>query len=444
MRRALGRRLLGLMAISAVLAVAVSACGSSSTKTSAATSVASAGTPGSTTTAKTGVKPVVHVFGLGVETSPALGALFPAFTEATTEPNVAAKAIDASASSKVKVDYTFCDTKAEASGTVACAKQAASPTACDGNPCDVAIQVGDPNDDLSAPLLSKEGIPTVNVDVGTTQAASSPGEFCINSGGATTYSGLGYVMKKEGATKVGVMSVDRPDAQQDQDNIVNAAKAQGLEVTGQQIIPQSTVSPNATIESVMTGGANGLIDAVVGPVGAAFQYAKQTYPGVHLAIPLIEVAKSFFAGVPSSVLNGVGVSAVSEPSSASTIPGIKMWKAEGGLKATTPAWRHFDFSVLEWLAMHFIANVADTNTSKISPASMMAAFKAAHNINMYGIVPPFNASQMGKDGALPCSPYNVIVADTLHNDGVQYADNPGVFVNAKTGATEYVDPGFKK
>jgi hypothetical protein len=388
-------------------------------------------------------KQVVRIFGMGVETSPALGALFPPFTAAVTEPEVAAKAINASSSSKVKIEYTFCDTQAEASKTVTCAKQAASPTACGGQKCDVALQVGDPNDDLSEPVLSKEGIPTISLDVGTGQAADAPGTFCIDSGSTLTYSGLGYIMKKLGAKKVGVMSVDRPDAQADQNAITNSLMALGLKVAGTQIIPQSTASPDATIDSIMTGGADGLVDAVVGPVGSTLEYAEQTYPGVKVAIPLITAASSFFAGVPASVLNNVGVSAISEPSSATTIPGVKMYDAEGGPAASTPAWRHFDFSLLAWLSVRFTANVADTVSGSITKASMMHAFKTAENVNMYGIVPPFNAKDMGKDGALPCSPYNVIVADTLHNDGIQYADNPGVFVNAKTGKVEYVDPGFK-
>jgi hypothetical protein len=219
-----------------------------------------------------------------------------------------------------------------------------------------------------------------------------------------------------------------------------------LSVAGEQIIPQSTASPNATIDSVMTGGADGLVDAVVGPVGSALQYAETTYPGVKIALPLIVATPSFFAGVPGSVIKGVGVSAISEPPSATMIPGIAKWRAEGGVAATAkgPSWANFAFTPLEWLAVHFIANVGDTVTGTISKKTMMRAFDKASNINMYGIVPPFNASAMGKAGALPCSPYNEIVAENLHSNGVAYADNPGTFVNAKTGKIEYVDPGIKK
>ena len=103
--------------------------------------------------------------------------------------------------------------------------------------------------------------------------------------------------------------------------------------------------------------------------------------------------------------------------------------------------RHFDFVVLTWLGIHFIANVADTTSGPVTKASMLQALKTAKNINMYGLVPPWTSADRGTGGATACSPYHLDVPEALQ-DGIQIANNPGVFVDSLTGKVAYVDPGF--
>jgi hypothetical protein len=74
---------------------------------------------------------------------------------------------------------------------------------------------------------------------------------------------------------------------------------------------------------------------------------------------------------------------------------------------------------------------------------MLKALQSAENVDMYGVLPPWSASQRGKGGAVPCSPFHIFVPETL-KDGVQVADEPGVFRNPLTGEVAYVVPGFDK
>ena len=388
-------------------------------------------------------KPVLHIFGYGIETNPAAGALFPAATYVATEPELAAKAINADPSSHVKITYTFCDTKLSLSGSIACAKQAGSPTGCGGARCDVALDTIDLYDNLSVPLLRKEGLPVVSAVTNSAQAADTPGNFGITTDATGVLRGLGYLMKTLGAHKVGIVNLIGPSAQAEDNAASTALRHAGLTVSGATVLQSYTAPQTTGINSVMTGGADGLIDAAPGPVGQGISYAEQTFPGVKIGLPVSVVSSAAFTGLPLSVTNGIGVVGNVQPVTATKVPGIKMFIAEGGLKASTPTYRGQDFPTTDWLATRFIANVADTINGSVTRKSMLHALSTAKNIDMYGIVPPWSAANRGKNGAGPNTPYDVVVDERLHNLQ-QVAVSPGIFRGAASGTVEYADPGFKK
>jgi hypothetical protein len=103
---------------------------------------------------------------------------------------------------------------------------------------------------------------------------------------------------------------------------------------------------------------------------------------------------------------------------------------------------NYDNSLLAWLGMNFIINVANTVHGSFSAKSMLKALQSAKNVNMYGLLPPYTSANRGKHGAVPCSPYFLDVQEHVSNS-LQAANHPGVFVNPLTGKTVYVDPGFK-
>lgn len=388
-------------------------------------------------------KPVLHVFGYGIETNPAAGALFPAATYVATEPQLAVKAIDADPSRPVRLTYTFCDTKLSASGSIACAKQAGSPTGCGGARCDVALDTIDLYDNLSVPLLRKEGLPVVSAVTNSAQAADTPGNFGLTTDATGVLQGLGYLMWNLGAHRVGIVNLIGPSSQAEDNATSMALTHFGLTVSGVTDLQSFTAPQNTGINTVMTGGADGLIDAAPGPVGAGINYAEQTFPGVKIGLPVSVVSSAAFTGLPLSVTNGIGVVGNVQPVTATKVPGIKMFIAEGGLTASTPTYRGQDFPTTDWLAARFIANVADTITGSITQKSMLHALSTAKNVDMYGIVPPWSAANRGKNGAGPNTPYNVVVDERLQNLQ-QVAVTPGIFESAASGTVAYVDPGLKK
>jgi hypothetical protein len=190
----------------------------------------------------------------------------------------------------------------------------------------------------------------------------------------------------------------------------------------------------------MGGGSDGLV-LIITFAGTAIKYAQSAYKGVKIAMPSFVIQPGLLSGLSNSATNGIGVSAWSQPATAKSVPGVsRYWKEAGSAAGST--YNYYDNSVLGWLGIHFIANVASTISGPITKSSILKALKSASNVDMYGVMPPWNASKRGKRGAVPCSPYHVFVPETLQN-GLQVATYRGVFLDPLTGKTAYVDPGFK-
>jgi hypothetical protein len=423
-----------VLAVVAVVAVAAAGCGSSSHSSTSAT------TGTSSSSSSTSGKPVVRVFGFGFLTAPAAGGAIPTQTYMTADPQAAAKAINADPSSKVSVQYTFCDTKFTPTGSQACARQATSPTGCNGKPCTVAFDVVDLSDNLSVPPISATGMPIVGMDVNTPQAQDAPNEFCLTGALISAQRGLGYVMNHLGAHKVGIVGFTTPEAEALNMWTEEGLHAQGLSVSGATIIPLTTPNPAPAINTVMGGNADGII--FIGQnIGVAIKYARSAYKGVKAGLPGYDIQPELLNGLPLPATDGIGVSSWAQPLSATSVPGVAQYWKEAGT-AAGPLFKYYDNDILAWLGIHFIANVANTISGSVDKASMLAALKSANNVNMYGIMPPWNASARGTNGAVPCSPYHVFVPETIQG-GHQVADEPGVFRDPLNGKVLYVDPGFK-
>jgi hypothetical protein len=433
-RRTLGVRLGAALLVAATAVTAGCNSSSSTTSTRSGSGVASA----SAGSGAGSGKQVLRVFGWGVETAPALGGEFPPQTYLTTVPQAVTKVINANPSSKVTIQFTFCDTKFTATGSLQCAQQATSPTGCSGSPCDVAIDLDDITDNLSVPAIGAKGLPIVGTVVNSPQALDTPDDFCITGGPNSVQQGLGYVLKSEGAHKVGLIMYTSPLAQPFINWAAQGAHANGLTVGGQQSPSVTAVDNSPTIDAVLAGGGDGLWFNVTN-IGGALKYVETTFKNAKVAFAGYQVQPGLFNGFPNSMTAGVGVAAWAQPLTATSIPGVaQYWKEVGS--AAGSLFKYYDNSLLVWLGLHFIANVADTISGPISEASMLTALKSAQNVNMYGVMPPWTASARGTNGAISCSPYHVFVPETLKN-GIQEATHPGVFLDPLTGKTAYADPG---
>jgi hypothetical protein len=384
---------------------------------------------------------VVHIFAWGQETDPAVGAAYVAETWMQSAPEAAVKAINANPDSKEKLTFTFCDTKLTPNGSAACAQQALSPTGCNGARCTVAIDELDvAGEQTVATELHAAGLPVVASAPASAQVFSTPGVFCISGTSEAAEKGMGYLMKSAGAHKVGIVGVQLPEIAEIDQWRVEGIQAQGLIYNGVSNPAGNDPNVQPPITAVMGNGADGLIysGAYAGP---AIEYARSTYPNAKIAMPSYITAPFALKGIPVAATNGISVSAFSQPVTATQVPGVRQYLKETK-GAVAPTFQNFDYSLLTWLATHFIANVANSIAGPVDSSSLLQAIDHAENVTMYGVEPPWSASQLGQNGAAACSPYNVWVKESLKNN-LQVTDEPGVFRNSGTGKVEYVDPGFK-
>jgi hypothetical protein len=394
----------------------------------------------SSNSAKHSSKKVIHIFGWGQETAPAIGAAYPAEPWMQTVPEAAAKAINATRGSNVKVTFTFCNSKLTPTGSATCAQQAVSRTGCNGSPCTVAIDELDLDETIAVESLQKSGIPIIAPTPSSTQVYSAPHTYCLTGTSEAAEPGMGYLLKVAGAHKVGIVGVQLPTTTQIDQLFTKGIRQQGLTVNGIQNGAPTDPNVQPAISSVMANGADGFIYDGSFP-GPAVQYVRSTYPHAKIAMPSFITDPAQLQSIPASATNGIAVAAYQQPVTATKVPGIAQYLKETK-GAVTPGYKDFDYTLQTWLAMHFIANVAATIHGNVGKSSLLSAIKHADNVNMYGIMPPWNASQLGKHGAVACSPYHVWVKESLKNN-LQVTSEPGVFRDSKTGKVAYVDPGFK-
>jgi ABC-type branched-subunit amino acid transport system substrate-binding protein len=381
---------------------------------------------------------VVHLFAWGDDTAPADNGA-PAQTYMRDVPEAAVKAINAARDNKVKMTVTFCDTTSTPNGTAACAREALSPTGCSGFKCTAAVDVQSFNENIAVPPLHAAGIPVVAVVPGSEQVIKTPGVFCIDGIDQAAEPGLAYLLKAAGARKVGIVGFQIPEIGQFDIWMEEGLRAQGLTLNGIRNPAEADVNVQPAITAVMGNGADGFIYGGA-YIGNAIEYVRKTYPNAKIAMPSYITAPSSLTGIPASTTNGVLVSAYQQPVTATQVPGVRQYLAETRGKVA-PAFKYYDLSLDTWLAVHFIANVASSVSGSIDRTSLLHAIEHANNVNMYGIMPPWSASQLGKDGAAACSPYHVWVPEYLKNN-VQVTAEPGVFRDAGSGNVAYVDPGF--
>ena len=399
----------------------------------------SSGTGGSTASTASSAK-VVHIFAWGQETAPALGSLYAAETWMQDAPEAAVKAVNASPGSKVKLTFTFCDTKFTPNGSATCAQQALSPTGCNGSPCTVAVDEVDLNEAIAVAALHAGGMPVIAPTPSNVQVFDTPDVYCLTGTSQAAEPGLGYLLKASGVNKVGIVGVQLPETASIDQWTEEGIRDQGLALNGVQNPAETDPNMQAPVTAVMGNGADGLIYAGA-YIGPAIEYARSTYPKATIAMPSYITSPTALQGIPASATNGISIAAYQQPVTAVQVPGVRQYLTETQ-GTVSPAFKDFDYSLQAWLSIHFIANVAAGISGSIDKTSLLQAIQHAENVNMYGIMPPWSASQLGKDGAAACSPYNVWVKESLKNN-TQVTDEPGVFRDSATGKVAYVDPGFK-
>jgi ABC-type branched-subunit amino acid transport system substrate-binding protein len=374
-------------------------------------------------------KPPIQIFGYGFKTFKALGNLWLTQTYIEQVANAAVDAINSAGGvNGAKLEFTFCDDETDPNTVQACARKAAS------GPYAVAMVMPSLFDFLAVPITAKAGLPTVAEQAEEPAVWNDPSVFCYTSGTVGLLHLLGPLAHQIGVKKLAEIHYGGLGFSDEWTQwIKEGAATGGIQMGGATTVPQTTTDFTPAITQVMSSGADGIVPILLG-LPPALQQIRRAYPQAKILEPSFILQPSEIKSAGSAA-NGIHVAAWAQPVTATNVPGIQQFIKETKGKLD-PSWYYYENAVLDWLAVHFVAKVAATVKGPVTRASMMAAFRKANNIDMMGIVPPWNGATLGKHH-VACQPANAAVEETIKN-GLPVADHPGVFVDATTGRTTYV------
>jgi branched-chain amino acid transport system substrate-binding protein len=245
--------------------------------------------------------------------------------------------------------------------------------------------------DAYIPVLSTLGIPTIGNIPASQSDFTSKLSYPIGSGALVELAGAGALMTKAGCSKVGVAYADNSAAKFAAETYL----AKGLALGGKKIDVEVAVAMTAAdmspyASSVLSKGADCV--NVTGPDAVADKMIvalKQAKPDLKIFQPASAFGPATLKKLGSAA-DGVYMSAgIAPPSTATNIPGVKIFNAEMDASGDKKTDRN-EFMINTWATVHIVAQQLEDATA-IDSASLIKAMTAAGPIDFSPIV-PFNWS----------------------------------------------------
>lgn len=230
--------------------------------------------------------------------------------------------------------------------------------------------------------------------------------YPIDATPVATLGAEGPLGAMNGITSAAMVSYDIPASQTAVAQLTPGFTASHITIKDDIAVPTTTSDWAPIAQRFKDSGAQAFIPVLPEQQTIAFLEALQqagSTPRILATDGQIQVGDLATLG---SYANGALVVAAFPPASAATtIPGVKQWltelKAEqnSGDSAASASMADGN-SMRAWLAVHIIAEVAKTIHGSVDRASFTTALKAAHNINLLGILPNWTPSAPGTVSSL--------------------------------------------
>jgi ABC-type branched-subunit amino acid transport system substrate-binding protein len=357
-----------ILAGAAIVALALSACSSTSPDAS------SSGNAGDPLGGLDG-DPIL-VMTIGNWTQPQIGTSnpeFPAGAQAAAAAVNAAGGIDGR-----PIDVIVCSDELSADTARQCAQDAVDK----GVVAVVGLQTT--NEVTILPILEAAGIPAIGVSPFTDVALTSPVSFPDTSGFVGQTLGMGLQLAEAGATKVtaivpgglGGIATAVGDA------VGLGAESAGAEYTGLVQIPAKSTDLSPTVASATEGGAS--VAGFAGDQAAFINSMRSLAPDSMISTFPFNLTDSVIASAGTGAEGVMGVDGLVPPSADTA--GTKQYRDE--IAAFDSSMPTSTTGLHEWLAMWtFERVVADLDT--IDAASVLAAMGTVSDLDMGGITPNY-------------------------------------------------------
>lgn len=327
-----------------------------------------------------------------------------------------------------KIVLDLCDSKGDPNTEANCARQMVTDK--------VAATLDDFsvfNPSTTAKILGDAGVPRIGINLTDLSEFSSPVSFPLSSAPLGYFIAQEVGLVKAGHKKLALVTVQTPSAGAVKGLIEPAAKADGGEIVTTVLIPGGTTDYSQYVAAATKDGADAIMLAVDFPDASQFMTAMQqlnsTTPlGISASSFTLNNLKKFSAFTKTAVITDGSPNATSNPKQFPFIPQYVKDMKVGGLSIGDLKGQ----SVSAWgslLAFVTIMKGAPT----IDAASTLAAVKAATNVDMQGVIPPWTPSAPSGNAIFKAVSNPNIYLQTFNGKTVK-TNTPGIDVFAALNA----------
>jgi ABC-type branched-subunit amino acid transport system substrate-binding protein len=251
-------------------------------------------------------------------------------------------------------------------------------------------------------ILEAAGIPRIGLTKADVTDYSNPDNFDFTGGGILSLVGIMDDLINKGDKKLSVVVPDEPQSAQTHLLLDPIAKAEGATVVNYVLVSSASGDYSQYVAQAEQNGSQGMVLAL------ANAQLVQMAQVINQLSPTIDYATGI-AGFTLTQLKGLGTFA-KKASFVWWTPGIDDVKNFPGLQqpidtltanmqgATVD--NMTSTSLGSWLAVHAFDEVMKSQTGTVTAASVLAAFNAAKDIPMNGIVSPWTPSADQNAGSL--------------------------------------------
>jgi ABC-type branched-subunit amino acid transport system substrate-binding protein len=225
--------------------------------------------------------------------------------------------------------------------------------------------------------------------------------YPIDATPVATLGAEGPLGAMNGITTAAMVSYDIPASQTAVAQLTPGFTASHIAIKDNITVPLTTSDWAPVAQRFKDSGAQAFIPVLPEEQTVAFlQAAKQAGITPKILATDGQIQLSDLPTLGSFADGSLVVAAYPPATAAATMPGVKQWLAElqaeqNSGDADAAASKADGNSMRAWLAVHIIAEVSKGITGTVDRTSFAAALKAAHNVDLLGILPAWTPSAPG-------------------------------------------------
>ncbi len=313
-----------------------------------------------------------------------------------------------------KIELVLCDTKGDPNTEANCARRMVSEGVV-ATLDDWALF----NTAATAKILEDAGIARIGINLADPSEFGSPVSFPLTSDPIGGGVGQAVGLAEAGNEKLAIVIVETPSASIITDLIQPAAKGEGSEIVTLVQIPPGATDYSQYVAAAQQDGADAYMLGLDAPSAIQFMRAMQqlndtTQLGLVSGVFTLNDLKEYASLTKKAVFADAFPNVTSSPKEFPFITQYRKDMKAGGLDVA-----ELDSEgVAAWGSLLALVTIMEGETT-VDPASTMAAVRAAQNVDMQGVIPPWTPSASGESPLLPSVANPIVYLQTFNGKAVK-------------------------